>query len=79
MKTWKKWLIVLVVATMLVMLIPVRLQQRDGGTVVYRAVLYEVVDKRKTAVPVEAGEPQRYIGGVVVRILGIEVYNSVDN
>ena len=54
--------------------IPMRL--KDGGTVVYRAVLYQVEDIHRLGA-VDAPEDE-YLEGMIVKILGMEVYNSVE-
>ncbi len=65
-------IIMIVVILLILMLLPVQVQMRDGGTVVYKAVLYEVQDfHRLTEVEGE------FATGLVVTVLGIEVYNSV--
>ena len=59
-----------------VLLVPIPMRLKDGGTVVYHAVLYQVeVVHRLGAVDTAEDE---YLEGMIVRILGIEVYNSVE-
>lgn len=53
---------------------PMRL--KDGGTVVYHAVLYQVEDVHRLGA-VDTAEDE-YLEGMIVRILGMEVYNSVE-
>ena len=47
-----------------------------GGTVVYHAVLYQVEDAHRLGAVDTAGD--EYLEGMIVRILGMEVYNSVE-
>ena len=56
-------------------LIPTRKHLEDGGTVLYKAVLYQVEDIH--AIGAEETAEDEYLEGTVVRILGIEVYNNV--
>ena len=49
---------------------------KDGGTVVYHAVLYQVEDVHRLAA-VDTAEDE-YLEGMIVRILGMEIYNSVE-
>ena len=56
------------------LLIPIPMHLKDGGTVVYQAVLYQVQDVHRLAPP-EAGK--EFLEGTVVKILGLEVFNSV--
>lgn len=56
-----------------VLLIPIPMRLRDGGSVEYRAILYKVVDMHR----IDAQSPDGYIDGTVVEILGMEVYRDV--
>ena len=56
-----------------VLLIPIPMRLRDGGSVEYRAILYKVVDVRR----IDAQSPEGYIDGTVVEVLGMEVYRDV--
>lgn len=47
---------------------------KDGGTVEYRAILYSVWDVHRLALDEKTG----YEEGLIVEILGIEVFNNVD-
>ena len=60
----------------IVLLIPIPMRLKDGGTVVYRAVLYQVEDVHRLGA-VDTAEDD-YLEGMIVKILGIEVYNNVD-
>ena len=71
----KKWIIIIAIVLLFLMWIPLPLQYNDGGTVVYKAVLYEVWDVHRITDQTVDGEII-YIEGWVVSILGIEVYNS---
>ena len=60
----------------IVLLVPIPMRMKDGGTVVYRAVLYQVEDVHRLGAVDTAGD--EYLEGMIVRILGMEVYNSVE-
>ena len=60
----------------IVLLIPIPMRLKDGGTVVYRAVLYQVEDVHRLGA-VDTAEDE-YLEGMIVRILGMEIYNSVE-
>ena len=66
--------ILLAVVLLLILLFPVKLQYRDGGTVEYKAILYSVTKKHSAAD--ENGIPGFQIG-TIVELLGIELYNQV--
>ena len=72
----KKVMIGICVLLAIVLLVPIPMRLKDGGTVVYHAVLYQVEDvHRLGAVDTAVDE---YLEGMIVRILGMEVYNSVE-
>lgn len=60
----------------IVLLIPIPMKLKDGGTVVYNAILYRVEDVHR--MDPEATSEDDYLEGTIVKILGIEVYNDVD-
>jgi len=58
----------IVIVLLLILLFPFRSVYRDGGTVHYKAVLYEV-----TKYHIGVGE---YIGGWNVKLFGFEIYDN---
>lgn len=72
----KKVMIGICVLLAIVLLVPIPMRLKDGGTVAYRAVLDQVEDVHRLGV-VDAPEDE-YLEGMIVRILGMEVYNSVE-
>ena len=72
----KKVMIGICVLPATVLLVPIPMRLKDGGTVVYHAVLYQVEDVHRLAA-VDTAEDE-YLEGMIVRILGMEVYNSVE-
>ena len=72
----KKAMIGICVLLAIVLLVPISMRLKDGGTVVYRAVLYQVEDVHRLGAVDTAGD--EYLEGMIVRILGMEVYNSVE-
>lgn len=74
MKT--KAMIGICVLLAIVLLVPIPMRLKDGGTVVYHAVLYQVEDVHRLCAVDTAGD--EYLEGMIVRILGMEVYNSVE-
>lgn len=66
--------VILVLGILLaVLLIPIPMRMKDGGSVEYRAVLYKIVDMHR----IDTQSPDGYIDGTVVEILGMEVYRDV--
>lgn len=72
----KKAMIGICVLLAIVLLVPIPMRLKDDGTVVYRAVLYQVEDVHRLGA-VDTAEDE-YLEGMIVRILGMEVYNSVE-
>ena len=72
----KKVMIGICVLLAIVLLVPIPMRLKDGGTVVYHAVLYQVEDAHRLGA-VDTAEDE-YLEGMIVRILGMEVYNSVE-
>ena len=72
----KKVMIGICVLLATVLLVPIPMRLKDGGTVVYHAVLYQVEDVHRLAA-VDTAEDE-YLEGMIVRILGMEIYNSVE-
>ena len=78
----KKVLItIVIVAIILILLFPIRLQLKDGGTVEYKALLYKV-SKVHRLISIEEmekeGKIKEYDDGFVVEILGLEIFNNVE-
>lgn len=72
----KKAMIGICILLAIVLLVPIPMRLKDGGTVVYHAVLYQVEDVHRLAA-VDTAEDE-YLEGMIVRILGMEIYNSVE-
>ena len=72
----KKVMIGICVLLAIVLLVPIPMRLKDGGTDVYHAVLYQVEDVHRLGA-VDTAEDE-YLEGMIVRILGMEVYNSVE-
>jgi hypothetical protein len=77
----KAIVIITVIILLLVLLLPAQYALNDGGTVIYKAILYEVQDvKRLNEAYFEAGgqSGSMYIEGTIIKILGFEIYNNVE-
>jgi len=71
----KKNVYIVCVLLAIVLLIPIPLQLKDGGTVEYKALVYRVL-KVHRLVPIESGK--EYEEGIIIKVLGIEVYNNIE-
>lgn len=75
----KKILVVIVVLLLAVLLIPTRMQMRDGGTVKYDAIIYDVYDVHRIKPVDDPSEKEvGYITGIVVEVLGVELINTTN-
>lgn len=70
----KKLIFAIVGAFLLACLIPMPFHLKDGGTVEYKALLY-TVSRVHRLIDLDAERP--YQEGTVVKVLGVELYNSV--
>ena len=57
-----------------ILLLPIPRRYKDGGTVEYRALLYSVYDVYRLSIDPVGG----YDEGLIVEVLGIEIFNNVD-
>ena len=68
----KKKVIILICVILVIMLIPVRLQLKDGGTVEYKSILYKVSKVHRL---IDNG----FDIGTEIRILGFKVFDNVES
>ena len=71
----KKVRIALGILLAVILLVPVQIHYKDGGSVEYRAILYSVKSVHSLALP-DSG--RTYNEGTVVTILGFKVFDNVD-
>ncbi|MBQ3029449.1 MAG: hypothetical protein IJD26_10225 [Lachnospiraceae bacterium] len=71
--------VICLVLVAFVLLVPIPLRYKDGGTVKYSALLYSVTNVHSivTQYVAEGEYKDGYEVGTIVRVLGFEVYNDV--
>ncbi|MBQ8547832.1 MAG: hypothetical protein IJ427_04965 [Lachnospiraceae bacterium] len=71
--------VICLVLVAFVLLVPIPLRYKDGGTVKYSALLYSVTNVHSivTQYVAEGKYKDGYEVGTIVRVLGFEVYNDV--
>ena len=74
----KKAIIIVCVLRAIVLLFPMPMRLRDGGTVQYKAILYTVSDVHSIATIEEQEAEKEFNEGIILEILGFEIFNSVD-
>jgi len=72
----KKIIIISIILLLVVLLTPVRMNLKDGGSVRYKSLVYEVTKIHQLAPEVEDVKP--YIDGFEVKILGMTVYRETN-
>ena len=73
----KKAIIILLILVAVILLFPVRLQWKDGGSVSYDAILYTVHNVH-SGYSSPADTEMHYVEGVIIEILGYQVYNNTN-
>ena len=70
----KKLIIALCALLTVILLFPVRLQKKDGGSVSYKSFVYEVTKIHQFNPEFDDVKP--YIDGIEIKILGMRVYRE---
>lgn len=71
----KKIFAVIVIVVFVILLTPIRMNLKDGGSVKYKSLVYEVTKIHRLAPDVDGVKP--YIDGFEVKILGVTVYRQI--
>ena len=71
----KKIVICVAIVVALILLIPIPMRLKDGGSVVYQALLYTVKDVHSLNPDMESGAP--YKEGIVIKVLGVKIFDNV--
>ena len=74
----KKAIIIVCVLLAIVLLFPIPMRLRDGGTIQYKAILYTVSDVHSLATVEEQEAGKEFNEGTIIEILGLEIFNNVD-
>ena len=75
----KKILKMIIGFILLILLVPIKVQYKDGGTGAYQATIYTVYDVHAIyEVSGESGEDSTYAEGYIVKIFGHEVFNNTE-
>lgn len=76
----KKVIIIAVVILLIILLFPIRNQLKDGGSVQYKSLTYEITKVHSLISGEEAeatGKVKPYNDGYVIKLFGFEIYNNV--
>ncbi|MBE6851954.1 MAG: hypothetical protein E7505_00560 [Ruminococcus sp.] len=72
----KTFVVITIIIVLAILLTPVRMNLKDGGSVRYKSLIYEVTKIHQLAPGVDDVKP--YIDGFEVKILGITIYKETD-
>ena len=72
----KKLAVIAAVVVLLVLFTPIRMNLKDGGSVRYKSLVYEVTKIHRLSHDVVGVKP--YIDGFEIKILGMTVYRETD-
>lgn len=76
----KKVIMVVIVVILLIILFPRTRYLNDGGTIEYKAILYKVSQVHRLISIEEMeqeGKVKEYDDGIIVEVLGFEIFNNV--
>lgn len=73
----KKLIIGICILLIAVLLAPIPMRLKDGGTIRYTAILYTIEDVHRLNPDVESD--QTYLEGTIIKILGMEVFNNIND
>ena len=72
----KKIFAILAIVVLVILLTPIRMNLKDGGSVRYKSLVYEVTKIHQLAPEEDGVKP--YIDGFEVKILGMTVYREIN-
>lgn len=73
----KKKITIISIILAIILLFPIPIRLKDGGTVEYKAILYKVSNVKSLASIEEMENGKMYNKGIILEILGFEIFNNV--
>ncbi len=78
----KKVMIIICILIAILFLIPIPVKMKEGGTVHYNAILYDIYDVHRINLVDPPSDSEtyetEYIEGIIVEIFGFEVFNNTN-
>lgn len=71
----KKVYIIIIIFILVILLFPIRMKLKDGGSVKYKSLVYEVTKIHQLTYQAEDIKP--YIDGFEVKLFGITIYREI--
>lgn len=78
MKSKKAYIRIIFAVLTIILLFPIPMHLKDGGTIEYRALLYKVSAVHSLASMEDMEKGKDYNEGIMIEFLGFEIYNSVN-
>ena len=72
----KKVILALVIIILLICIVPLPAKCKDGGSVLYDAILYDVYDVHSLYGNPEDG--MKFVEGFIIEIFGVQVFNNTN-
>ena len=73
----KKIVVTFCVILIILSLLPIPMQLKDGGSVKYKGLFYTVTDVHSLTTAEEMERGKEYNEGIIVELFGIEIFNNV--
>lgn len=68
--------VIAIVIVLVILLTPIRMNLKDGGSVRYKSLVYEVTKIHQLAPDIEGVKP--YIDGLEIKVLGATIYRETN-
>lgn len=72
----KRIAIIAIIAVLVILLTPIRMSLKDGGSVMYKSLVYEVTKIHQLAPEIDSVKP--YIEGFEIKVFGMTIYRETD-
>ncbi len=70
----KKKIIILIIVALLILLIPIPKHLKDGGTIEYNSILYQIIKIHS----LNESSPTGYDKGLIIKLFGKTLYSSIE-
>lgn len=71
----KKIILIIIIVIAIILLVPIPMRLKDGGSIRFQALLYNITKYHKLDVSTKDG----YVDGIRIEILGVEVFNNIES
>ncbi len=71
----KKIILIIIIVIAIILLVPIPMSLKDGGSIRFQALLYNITKYHKLDVSTKDG----YVDGIRIEILGVEVFNNIES